>query len=83
MKIFVKNSKDEILPIENISEDTQVKVIKQKIIDKYNIDTTNEQLVIINNGTVLDDDDETLDYYGISDGDTIIFVRKYIGGYNK
>ena len=83
MKIYVKNSKDEILPIENISENTQVKVIKQKIIDKYNIDTTNEEVVLIHNGSQLEDDDETLDYYDISEGITILFVRKYIAGYNK
>lgn len=83
MKIFAKNSKDEIVPIEDISENTQVKEIKKRLIDKYNINTEVEEIVLIHNGEELGEDEETLEYYDITDGITILFVRRYNAGYNK
>lgn len=82
MKVFVNDSKNDIFPIDNISGKTKLRELKQKIIVKKNIDTTAYDIDIIWNGANLDDDNEDLDYYDISNGVQLLYIRKFKAGLN-
>ena len=80
MKIFIVDSKGVHIPIENISGSTLVKDLKQQIIKIRNV--TILPISLAANNEILEDDN-TLDYYDITEGRFIIYYGEFQAGLNK
>ena len=81
MKIYVKDSKDQICTIEGIAPNTLVKDLKKKVIKENRITTGNINLIF--NSYIFDDDDQNLDYYGLEEGNTIIYLGEFPAGLKR
>lgn len=77
MKIYVIDTKNRSIAIENITESTTIKELRKRITEQ-NIITTG-QIKLIYNGNILEDD-ENLYYYDIEDNTTIIYTGEFISG---
>lgn len=77
MKIYVIDTKNRSIAIENITESTTIKELRERITEQ-NIITTGE-IKLIYNGNILEDD-ENLYYYDIEDNATIIYTGEFISG---
>ena len=77
MKIYVIDTKNRSIAIENITESTTIKELRERITEQ-NIITTG-QIKLIYNGNILEDD-ENLYYYDIEDNTTIIYTGEFISG---
>ena len=80
MKIFVKDSKDETLNFDDLTDYTKVKDLKKQIIRKGEILTNNINLMY--NGYLLEDEEE-LCFYGIQNMTTIVYVGEFHAGRYK
>ena len=77
MKIYVIDTKNRSIAIENITESTTIKELRKRITEQ-NIITTG-QIKLTYNGNILEDD-ENLYYYDIEDNTTIIYTGEFISG---
>lgn len=77
MKIYVIDTKNRSIAIENITESTTIKELRERITEQ-NIITTGE-IKLIYNGNILEDN-ENLYYYDIEDNATIIYTGEFISG---
>ena len=81
MKIYVKDSKDQVCTIENINSSTLVKDLKKIIIEKNNITTGNINLIY--NGFNFEDEDVTLQEYDVEEGCCIIYLGEFHAGLKR
>lgn len=77
MKIYVIDTKNRSIAIENITESTTIKELRERITEQ-NIITTGE-IKLIYNGNILENN-ENLYYYDIEDNATIIYTGEFISG---
>ena len=77
MRVYVIDTKNRPIAIENITEFTTIKELRKRITEQ-NIITTG-QIKLIYNGNILEDD-ENLYYYDIEDNTTIIYTGEFISG---
>ncbi len=80
MKIYVTDSKAQQCPIEGINPGTLVKDLKKKVIEKNRITTGNIQLIF--SADILQDE-ETLEYYDIQEGNNITYVGEFPAGLKR
>lgn len=77
MKIFVKDSKNDTLVFDDLSDSDKVKKLKDQIIIKGEIKNNNINLIF---GSCLLEDEEELCYYGIGNMNTITYVGEFHAG---
>lgn len=78
MKILISDSKGKKITIDNLSDSTLVKDLKQKIINTINV--TILPIELAHNSYILEDE-QTLEDYDIKDNDCIICYTEFIAGF--
>ena len=81
MKIKVRDSKDRLVTIENLSEFTTVRELKQKIKDSTGY-ILNDNINLIYDANILEDEDN-LGKYNVSENDVLIYLSNFIAGIYK
>ena len=78
MQIVISDSKGKKITIDNLSDSTKVKDLKQKIINTINV--TILPIELTHNANILEDE-LTLEDYDIKDNDCIICYAEFIAGF--
>lgn len=81
MKIKVKDSKDRLVTIDNLSEFTTVTELKKKIKDSTGF-ILNDNINLIFDGNILEDEDN-LGKYNVSENDVLIYLANFDAGIYK
>lgn len=81
MKIKVKDSKDRLVTIDNLSEFTTVTELKKKIKDSTGF-ILNDNINLIFDGNILEDEDN-LGKYDVSENDVLIYLGNFYAGIYK